>query len=61
MRYLIFLEKIRKAGLIQYQSCKRYLIEREDLDSFYLKDEFGEINPIFKLNCNLLYILSEVE
>jgi hypothetical protein len=61
MRYLIFLEKIRKAGLIQYQSCKRYLIESEDLDSFYLKDELGEINPIFKLNCNLLYILSEEE
>jgi len=61
MRYLIFLEKIRKAGLIQYQSCKRYLIEKEDLDSFYLKDELGEINPIFKLNCNLLYILSEEE
>ena len=59
MRNLIFLTTVKKDGIIYYKSSKEYDIEYEDRDSFFVKDELGVINPVYKACCNLLYMINE--
>ena len=59
MRNLIFLSTVKHDGIIYYKSSKEYDIEYEDRDSFFVKDELGVINPVYKACCNLLYMINE--
>lgn len=59
MKTLIFFNDIKKNGVVQYVKYKHYHIESEDQDSLFVKSEFGDICPMHKANCNILYMINE--
>ena len=59
MRNLIFLSTVKSDGIILFKSSHEYDIESEDMDSFFVKNEIGEIVPVYKACCNILYMINE--